>query len=97
VSRDVYYLHGFASSSKSTKAGYLSERLRTHGIELRCPDFNQPDFRTLTMTRMLDRLGQEMSAFGNEPIVLMGSSLGGTLAILAAARFGGQIDRLVLI
>jgi len=50
----------------------------------------------LTMTRMLDRLGREISALDDEPNALMGSSLGGTLAILAAARFGARIDRLVL-
>ena len=26
----VFYLHGFASSAKSTKAGYFAERLREH-------------------------------------------------------------------
>jgi pimeloyl-ACP methyl ester carboxylesterase len=48
------------------------------------------------MTRMLDRLGREIAAAADRPIALMGSSLGGTLAILAAARFGEEIDRLVL-
>src|SRR5687768_793892 len=95
--RSVFYLHGFASSAKSTKASYLGERLRGHGIALRCPDFNQPDFTTLTITRMLDRLDREMSAAGPEPAVLIGSSLGGSLAILAAAAFSSRIDRLVLL
>ena len=57
-----------------------------HGIALQCPDFNQPDFTTLTLTRMLDQLDRELAAHGQEPAVLIGSSLGGTLAILAAAR-----------
>ena len=92
----VFYLHGFASSPKSTKVGYFSERLREHGIDVRCPDFNQPDFATLTITRMLDQLGAELSTFDGAPATLFGSSLGGTLAILAAERFAAQIDRLVL-
>ena len=29
--RPVLYLHGFASSARSTKAGYFAERLREHG------------------------------------------------------------------
>jgi hypothetical protein len=93
----IFYLHGFASSAQSTKAAYLGERLRPHGIALQCPDFNQPDFATLTLTRMLDQLDREISALGQEPAVLVGSSLGGTLAVLAAAAFGPRVDRLVLL
>lgn len=92
---NVFYLHGFASSAKSTKAGYFAERLRRHGIELRCPDFNEPDFTTLTVTRMLDHVQQDI-ATSREPAVLMGSSLGGMLAILAAAAFPNRVSRLVL-
>jgi pimeloyl-ACP methyl ester carboxylesterase len=95
--RAVFYLHGFSSSPKSTKVGYFSDRLREHGIELRCPDLNQPDFSTLTMTRMLGQLGGELAGLGQEPAALIGSSLGGTLAILAAAQFEPQIDRIVLL
>jgi len=51
----------------------------------------------LTLTRMLERLDREMLALGQEPAVLIGSSLGGTLAILAAAAFGPRVDRLVLL
>ena len=52
----LFYLHGFGSSSQSTKAAYFGERLRKYGLPLHCPDFNAPDFATLTMTRMLDQL-----------------------------------------
>jgi Uncharacterised protein family (UPF0227). len=93
----VFYLHGFASSPKSTKVGYFTERLREHGVEVQCPDFNQPDFATLTLTRMLDQLGAELARLNGAPVTLFGSSLGGTLAILAADRFAAQVDRLVLL
>jgi pimeloyl-ACP methyl ester carboxylesterase len=92
----IFYLHGFASSAKSTKAGFFAERLREHGAVLRCPDFNEPDFATLTLTRMLDQLGGELRR-GDGPVALIGSSLGGTLAIVAAARFANHVDRLVLL
>ena len=92
----IFYLHGFASSPQSTKVGYFSARLRAHGIEVRVPDFNQPDFSTLTLTRMIDQLGAELARL-DAPATLMGSSLGGTLAILAAERFAAQVDRLVLL
>ena len=89
------YLHGFASSSKSTKAGFFAERLRHQGVWLSCPDFNEPDFATLTLTRMLNQLGREL-ARAKAPTALIGSSLGGTLAVLAASRFAPRVDRLVL-
>jgi uncharacterized protein len=97
VTRSIFYLHGFASSPRSTKAAYLENRLREHGIALRCPDFNEPDFATLTITRMLDQLEREMAAVGPGPVSLIGSSLGGTLAILAASVFRARVDRLVLL
>jgi pimeloyl-ACP methyl ester carboxylesterase len=92
----VFYLHGFASSAKSTKGSYLSERFAAHGRTLNCPDFNQPDFTTLTITRMLQQLDQAIGDAG-APATLIGSSLGGTLAVLAAAMFGARVDRLVLL
>ncbi|MGB7220099.1 MAG: YqiA/YcfP family alpha/beta fold hydrolase [Vicinamibacterales bacterium] len=93
----VFYLHGFASSPGSGKASYLAERFAAHHIRLRCPDFNQPDFATLTITRMLGQLEQEIAATGRGPVVLIGSSLGGTLAILSADRFGPRVTQLVLL
>ena len=94
--RAVFYLHGFASSAKSTKAAYFAERLGELGIGLETPDFNEPDFEAMTMTRMIDRLGVALSHV-NERAVLIGSSLGGTLAVLGAARFAPKIERLVLL
>lgn len=92
----VFYLHGFASSARSTKAGYLAERLSPFGITLQCPDFNLPDFATMTMTRMLAQLEQALLVLPPGPVTLIGSSLGGTLAVLAAERLS-RVDRLVLL
>jgi pimeloyl-ACP methyl ester carboxylesterase len=97
MGRAIFYLHGFASSAKSTKAAYLRERFLQHGLTLHCPDFNQPDFTTLTVTRMLDQLDREMADAGSGPATLIGSSLGGSLAILGAASLGARVDRLVLL
>jgi pimeloyl-ACP methyl ester carboxylesterase len=93
---NVFYLHGFASSPASTKVGYFTERFREHGIDVRCPDLNQPDFTTMTLTRMLDQLCEELTRLTG-PATLIGSSLGGTVAILAASRFVAQVQRLVLL
>lgn len=92
----IVYLHGFASSPQSTKAAYLAERLRGYRRTFICPDLNAPSFSTLTMTRMLECVATILQDTG-APSVLMGSSLGGTLAILAAARYPALVDRLVLL
>jgi pimeloyl-ACP methyl ester carboxylesterase len=91
----VLYLHGFASSPESTKAQYFGERLAAHGVPLSTPDFNQPDFTTLTMSRMLDRLEREIDRAGGRA-TLMGSSLGAALGVLAAARLPHGVERLIL-
>jgi pimeloyl-ACP methyl ester carboxylesterase len=94
---NVVYLHGFASSPASTKVGYFTARFREHGIELRCPDLNQPDFATMTLTRMLDQLREELRRPADGPAMLIGSSLGGTLAILAASQFAARVERIALL
>ena len=93
----IVYLHGFASSPQSTKVRYFSDRLQEHGVPLVCPDFNAPSFRTLTITRMLEQLEGLVGSAGDAPVMLMGSSLGGTLAILAAARWPARVTRVVLL
>src|SRR5262245_564675 len=95
--RPVFYLHGFVSSTKSTKGAFFADRLMEHGIALRSPDFNEPDFASLTLTRMLDQLDGMLPPEVGVPATLIGSSLGGTLAILAAAKFETRIDRVVLL
>ena len=96
----VYYLHGFASSARSTKAMYFAERLRECGLTLRIPDFNEPDFASMTMTRMLDQLNDDIARTpspSDGSIVLVGSSLGAVVAVLTAARMPERIWRLVLL
>jgi pimeloyl-ACP methyl ester carboxylesterase len=92
----VFYLHGFVSSPRSTKVQYFMQMLARLGVNVRCPDFNEPDFRTMTMTRMLEQLGAALADVDGTS-TLIGSSLGGTLAILAAARFAARVDKLVLL
>jgi len=90
------YLHGFASSAQSGKAAYFSQRIAPAGVAFECPDLNDPDFQTLTMTRMIDRVGERLSRVDGR-VALIGSSLGGTLAILAADRFADRVDRVLLL
>lgn len=97
----AYYLHGFASSPASSKATFFADRLRGSGIGVDVPDFNLPDFYTLTISRMLRQLEDSIARAPAGPIRLIGSSLGGFLAVEAAARqfhrASHPIDRVVLL
>ena len=68
----VLYLHGFASSAKSSKAAFFASRLAQHGIALETPDFNLPDFSTLTITRMVDQVAASIDGCKGERVVLIG-------------------------
>jgi len=85
------YLHGFASSPASKKARYFDERFREAGITLDIPIL-APDFERLTITGQLEIVRERM---GNEPTVLIGSSMGGYVAALFAAE-EDRVDRVVL-
>jgi pimeloyl-ACP methyl ester carboxylesterase len=95
----VLYLHGFASSPASSKAVRFQHELRRWGIGFSCPDFNLPEFETLTITRMLDQTSSAIHAAPpGGPIAIVGSSLGAFVALHAAANDGsGRVDRLLLL
>jgi uncharacterized protein len=92
---EVFYLHGFASSARSSKAAFFAEKLREHGIALHTPDFNEPDFSTLTVTRMVEQVERAMA--GRDEAVLIGSSLGAFVAVQVALRQPERVSRLVLL
>jgi pimeloyl-ACP methyl ester carboxylesterase len=90
----IVYLHGFASGPSSTKARFFREKLEERGAEVSVPDLAEGDFRGLTITsqlRVIERV------CGNEPVSLMGSSLGGYLAALFAGLHPDRVDRVVLL
>lgn len=97
----VFYLHGFASSPQSSKATFFAERFKAHGIRMECPDLNEPDFSTLTVSRMLQQVEKRIAAIPPADVVLVGSSLGGFVAVEAAGRQVNQarhpITRLILL
>jgi pimeloyl-ACP methyl ester carboxylesterase len=89
----VLYLHGFASSPASRKARFFAEKLAALGFAVEVPDLAEGDFEGLTITRQLavvERLGRR------ERVIVIGSSLGGYLAALYAARHP-EVDRLILL
>lgn len=93
MSEKVVYLHGFASSPASRKAGFFAARLRAAGRQVEIPDLAAGDFEHLTITGQLEQVTR---AAAGEPCILMGSSMGGYLAALYAARHP-EVTRAVLL
>ena len=93
----VLYLHGFASSARSSKATFFARKFLAVGIELHTPDLNQPDFSTLTITRMVEQMTTLIDARPEASVVLIGSSLGAFVAVQVALARPGRISRLVLL
>jgi uncharacterized protein len=89
----ILYLHGFASSPRSRKAAFFKEQLDRRGIAVTTPDLAGDDFRNLTLTGQLQAIEREM---GEEPVFLIGSSMGGYLAALYAARHR-EVSGLILL
>lgn len=100
--RHLVYLHGFASSPRSSKARLFADRAEAAGWGYTCPDLNLPDFTSLTVSRMIDQTEAAIAADGPGPVALVGSSLGAFVAVHAAARRLARgamapVDRLVLL
>jgi pimeloyl-ACP methyl ester carboxylesterase len=93
----VLYLHGFASSAQSSKAAFFRSKLAAHGVDVLTPDFNLPDFSTLTVSRMLGQVHDAIGALPPGPVTLIGSSLGGFVGVHAALQDAGRVDRLILL
>jgi len=89
----ILYLHGFASGPGSSKARYFQGRFAEDGIRVDIPDLAAGSFENLTLTGQLQVIEQTA---GDEPVILIGSSLGGYLAALYAARHP-QVQKAVLL
>ena len=89
----LVYLHGFASGPASTKAQLVRARLAALGHDLLIPDL-APDFTHQTVT---SQLAIAEALLGPAPAIVMGSSLGGYLAALIAARHPERVRALVLL
>jgi pimeloyl-ACP methyl ester carboxylesterase len=89
----VLYLHGFASSPGSRKARFFSEKLQELGFHVEIPDLAEGNFEALTISGQLKVIER---AARQEPVLLIGSSLGAYLAALYAATHP-EVRKLVLI
>ena len=92
----VLYLHGFASSARSSKAAFFKQKLHELGVELETPDINEPDFSTLTITRMVQQVVALLDE-RSEPAVLIGSSLGAFVAVQVAVARPALVRNLILL
>jgi len=89
----IVYLHGFASGPTSSKARFLGSYLRDRGMDVEVPLLDEGDFAHLTITRQLAVIER---AVPGERVALIGSSMGGYLAALYAARHP-EVERVVLL
>ena len=89
------YLHGFASSPRSTKATDLRGRFANLNIPLTVPDLNQGNFTHLTLSRQVQQV-EALFPPAPESVTLIGSSFGGLTAAWLGEKHA-QVDRLVLL
>jgi pimeloyl-ACP methyl ester carboxylesterase len=89
----LIYLHGFASGPQSSKAQYFRRRFEQLGVDMRIPDLSEGHFEGLTISGQL-RVIEAIA--GGEDVRLIGSSMGGYLAALYAARHA-EVSRVALL
>lgn len=78
------YLHGFASSPDSNKAAAFKKHFLAKKIPLMVPDLEGGDFENITLTRQFEIVEGCLDRFPGTRCALIGSSMGGYLAALAA-------------
>src|SRR5580704_3818249 len=90
---NLIYLHGFASGPQSSKAQFFRRRFEEVGVAMQVPDLSEGNFAGLTISgqlRVIERIA------GGDDVRLIGSSMGGYLAALYAARHP-EVTKLVLL
>jgi uncharacterized protein len=92
----LLYLHGFASGPGSAKGRALEARFAARGVPFHRADLTpgEAGFERSTPRTMLAEAGRLVAM--HRPRALMGSSLGGYLAALVAAR-NPAVERVVLL
>ncbi len=98
----VIFLHGFMSSMDSTKAVYLENYCREHNANfIRFDNFghglSSERFLDCTISDWLEGLELVLDYFSGNDFILVGSSMGGWLSLLAAPKYPKQIKGLLCI
>ncbi len=93
----IVLVHGIASSSASWMA--LAPRLTEHGrvVALDLPGFGRSPLagRSPDVESQADLVATFINRLADDPVVLVGSSLGGLISFLVAGRYTDVVDRLV--
>jgi pimeloyl-ACP methyl ester carboxylesterase len=87
------YLHGWSSSPQSAKARLFKQQFAQANLNLSVPDFNQPDFYSLSLSRQIQQVSALCQA---DTITLIGSSFG-ALTALWLAQQNQAVKSLVLL
>ncbi len=90
------YLHGFASSPLSRKAKFFEAAIREAGWKCHTPDLNLPTFEKLSISAQMESCLALASTFDDDPLVLVGSSMGGLLAALLYERLPQTVAIILL-
>jgi len=77
------YLHGFCSGPNTFKGNYFRDRFQERGLALHTPDLNGGDFEHLSLSRQLADVRQLLAELEGD-VCVIGSSMGGYLAVLLA-------------
>jgi pimeloyl-ACP methyl ester carboxylesterase len=86
-------MHGFASSPFGRKITYLKAKLKTEkGIILHAPDLNVPSFAGLQLSAMIEKIAVVVDQV-EDPVYLIGSSMGGLAALHFCDRFRDTIAK----
>lgn len=95
----LLYLHGFLSTASGPKAQFFHQQCADQpGVTFESLELNPTprDFEYMTVTGQINRLRQALLTRPPGTLRLIGSSLGGQVAVHYAHRFGG-VERLLLL
>lgn len=93
--RPLVYLHGFSSAPGGSKGSFCRRWAEARGIPFLAPDLNLPSFEALTVTAQVEAVEALLKSF-DEPPLVVGSSLGGFVAVAALQR-GARARALLLL
>lgn len=92
---NILYLHGFASGPLSQKGRYFHNQFSMIGGDVHQPDLSQGNFTDMTLSSQLKVVDAEVRRLN--PILVVGSSLGGYLAAIYASMQPALVHRLALL
>ncbi len=93
------FVHGFRSGCSGTKAAYFRQKANMTGrqwidFDLLCHGRSDGVFRSFRIGYCLEALLKVIASVGNKPVVLVGSSMGGWLSLLASRYIAAQKEQL---